>query len=51
MTKFEIGGHQSKEFIQSHNIIIDIDIDIDVDVDMKAIVKFYLIVLIVYVIG
>ena len=45
MTKFEIGGHQSKEFIQSHNIIIDID------VDMKAIVKFYLIVLIVYVIG
>ena len=47
MTKFEIGGHQSKEFIQSHNIIIDID----VDVDMKAIVKFYLIVLIVYVIG
>ena len=47
MTKFEIGGHQSKEFIQSHNIINDIDID----VDMKAIVKFYLIVLIVYVIG
>ena len=45
MTKFEIGGHQSKEFNQSHNIIID------VDVDMKAIVKFYLIVLIVYVIG
>ena len=45
MTKFEIGGHQSKEFNQSPNIIIDID------VDMKAIVKFYLIVLIVYVIG
>ena len=26
MTKFEIGGHQSKEFIQSPNIIIDIDV-------------------------